>query len=251
MPGVSLPRFYAPELDPDAREVRLPADEARHLTRVLRLDVGDDVAVFDGRGREVVARVARAARDVVVLEVARRVDPAAEPAIPIALAQAVLKPEAMDDVVRDATMMGVARIEPLITEHIAVKERALAEGRVLERWYRIAVASAKQCRRATVPVISAPRRFDEWIAVPRSEMRVILLEPSIGGAGKDVRSLGIRPRPSSVAVVVGPEGGWSSAERNRAIERGCVPITLGALTLRADAVATAATVLLRFVFDDL
>jgi len=107
-----LPRFYAPSLDLAASGVTLPPEEASHLTRVLRLSVGADVAVFDGRGVEFRARVARAARDRVTLTLVERVTPAAEPAVRLALVQGVLKSDAMDDVVRDAVMMGVSRIDP-------------------------------------------------------------------------------------------------------------------------------------------
>src|SRR4029079_8270181 len=75
---------------------------------------------------------------------------AAEPAVRLTLAQAVLKGEKMDDVVRDATMMGVTAIEPLVTGHTVAHMKA---GRAPDRWRRIAISSAKQCRRAVVPAI--------------------------------------------------------------------------------------------------
>lgn len=247
---MSLPRFYAPALDPAARRVRLPEDEARHLTRVLRLGVGDAVAVFDGRGREWRAVVAEARRDAVALEIAEPIQPAAEPRVRLTLAQAVLKPEAMDDVVRDATMMGVAGIDPLITEHVAVKERALAEPKVVERWQRIAVASAKQSHRAVVPIVHPPQRFREWLGRESAELRVMLVEPSAQRGGEaGIASLSGR-RLSSAALVVGPEGGWSVPEREAAEGAGCVPISLGALTLRADAVPLVGVALLRFAMGD-
>ena len=135
---------------------RLSDDEARHLSQVLRLAVGDEVAVFDGAGREFRARVER-------VEPGRRGPAAARgdarrrpsPPCALTLAQAVIKGEKMDDVVRDATMMGVAAIEPLVTEHTAAHMKA---GRAPERWRRIAIASAKQCRRAVVPAIGAGHR---------------------------------------------------------------------------------------------
>ena len=71
----------------------------------------------------------------------------------LTLAQAVLKGDKMEDVVRDATMMGVAAIEPVITAHTTVRMKALTEGQASDRWRRIAVASAKQCRRAVLPVV--------------------------------------------------------------------------------------------------
>lgn len=246
-----LPRFYAPTLDPAALEVTLPPDEAAHLARVLRLGPGDAVAVFDGRGREFRARVARVERGAVTLALEEAVTPAAEPAVRLALVQAVLKAEAMDDVVRDATMMGVARIDPIVTGHVAVKERVATSDRAVERWRRIAVSSAKQCRRATVPAIAVPRRFDAWLRQPEDEWRLMLVEPTAWKGGSDLETLVGRPRPASAALLVGPEGGWSAEERERAVAAGCIPVSLGSLTLRADAVPVAAVAILRFALGDL
>ncbi len=247
-----LPRFYAPSLDPSSDDVTLPPDEATHLTRVLRLGVGAEVAVFDGRGVEFRAQVARAERDRVKLTLVERVTPAAEPAVPLALVQAVLKSDAMDDVVRDAVMMGVSRIDPVITRHIAVKESAVSSGRLIDRWRRVVIASAKQCRRATLPVVSDPVPLDGWLRTSRDELRLIFVEPSaVQGGEVDMRSLLDRPRPPSAALLVGPEGGWSPEERRQAETAGCLPVSLGALTLRADAVPIAAITLLRFTLGDL
>ncbi len=247
-----LPRFHAPALDPAAREVTLPPDEAAHLTRVLRLGPGDAVTVFDGRGVEVRAQVARVERGRVTLALAERVTPATEPSVRLALVQAVLKADAMDDVVRDATMMGVARIDPVITSHVVVKERVIVSGRAVERWRRIAVSSTKQCRRATVPAVSEPRRLDEWLRQAGDDWKLMLVEPAAMHAGDaDMRALAARPRPSSVALLVGPEGGWSADERSGAVAAGCLPVSLGVLTLRADAVPVAAIAVLRFVLADL
>lgn len=246
-----LPRFYTPTLDPAAAEVTLPPDEAAHLTRVLRLGTGDEVAVFDGRGVEFRARVARAGRGAVTVALVERVVPAAEAGVPLALAQAVLKADAMDDVVRDATMMGVARIDPLISGHVTVKERVIASGRPLDRWRRVAVASAKQCRRATVPAIAGPRPLADWLRDARDDWRLMLVEPGAAtGAETSMRALLERPRPASAAVLVGPEGGWGGEEVGLALASGCVPVSLGALTLRADAAPIVALGVLRFVVGD-
>lgn len=247
-----LPRFHAPSLDPAAGEVTLPADEGRHLTRVLRLGVGAHVAVFDGRGGEFLARVSHAARDRVTLTIVERVTPAAEASVRLALAQAVLKADAMDEVVRDAVMMGVSRIDPIVTSHVTVKQNVVSSGRLTDRWRRVAVASAKQCRRAVVPAIAEPVSFDDWLRRSQDEWRLLLVEPSAAQGGEaDMRGLLERPRPSSVALVVGPEGGWSAEERTGAERAGCLPVSLGSLTLRADAVPVAALALVRFVLGDM
>lgn len=244
---MSLARFYVPHLDPNLREIALPADEATHLTRVLRLTAGDEVAVFDGRGREFRARVTDTARRKVLVELLEPVAAAPEARVPITLVQAVLKGDKMDAVIRDATMMGVAAIEPIITS------RTIARGPRAEndRWTRVSVASAKQCRRAVVPTISAPRPFDEWLRSSAHGLRLLLVEPAASPTEMCSLHLLETHAAGSLALIVGPEGGWSAEERARAEQAGCLSVTLGGLTLRADAVAVAALAITRFALKDL
>lgn len=242
-----LPRFLAESIDEAAGAARLSPEEARHLSQVLRLATGDEIAVFDGGGREFRARVERVSRDGAELRLIEQVSAAPEPAIRLTLVQAVLKGEKMDDVVRDATMMGVAAIEPLLTDHTAAHMKA---GRAPDRWRRIAIASAKQCRRAVVPALGAGTTFSDWLPQDRAELRLLLVEPSAAVEGRPLTTLSGR-RPASASVTVGPEGGWSPAEIDAAVRAGCVPITLGRRTLRADAVPIVAIGVLQFVWGDL
>jgi 16S rRNA (uracil1498-N3)-methyltransferase len=242
-----LPRFLAESIDIATSTARLADDEARHLAQVLRLGVGDEVAVFDGAGREFRARVERVSKDCADLRLIEEFPAAPEPAVRLTLAQAVIKGEKMDDVVRDATMMGVGAIEPLVTEHTAAHMKA---GRSPERWRRIAIASAKQCRRAVVPAIGEGQAFADWLAQDRSALRLLLVEPSASVEGHPVSTLGV-DRPASASLLVGPEGGWSVSEIESAVRAGCVPITLGRRTLRADAIPIVAIGVLQFVWGDL
>jgi 16S rRNA (uracil1498-N3)-methyltransferase len=258
-----LPRFHAPELDADSRQATLSEDEGLHLTRVMRLGVGDDVAVFDGRGREFSARVASVTRDAVRVDLLEPLPPAPEAHTALTLVQVVLKGDRMDDVVRDATMMGVSEIVPVTSDHMAVKAQALERGRPAERWRRVALASAKQCRRATLPVIHDPAPFRAWLATAVQEARLLFVEPSAtksivqasraanDGEVDPLRMFMDRPAPRSAALIVGPEGGWSAEEVDAGIASGCTPVTLGGLTLRADAVPVVAISLVRFAFRDL
>src|SRR6187397_1621022 len=166
-----LPRFLAESIDNDGRHARLSDDEARHLSQVLRLGVGDEIAVFDGAGREFRGIVERVTRDAADLRVVEEIAAAPEPAVRITLAQAVLKGDKMDDVVRDATMMGAAAIVPLITEHTVAH---IKPGAAPDRWRRIAIASAKQCRRAVVPVVHPAVRFAEWLSSDHSATKILL-----------------------------------------------------------------------------
>ena len=228
----------------------LGSDEAHHLARVLRLGPGDRVSVFDGRGREFLARVSRTARAHVTVTLLEPVVPAAEPRVPFSLVQAVLKGPAMETAVRDGTMVGAAAIEPIVTTHVAVKSSIISRAATLERWRRIALTSTKQCRRAVLPDVHEPRDLSEWFTSARQELKLILVEPSAGAGAISFRTLMEREAPASAALMVGPEGGWDRREIEAAVASGCVPATLGSLTLRADAVALAAGALFRFVWEE-
>src|SRR4051794_38356016 len=159
-------RFFAPSLDPGDETVLLPRDEAEHLTRVLRLGVGDTVAVFDGHGREYLARVASASRRDVRLQVLSPHAAAPESSVPITLVQSILKGDKMDDVVRDAVMLGASAIQPIVARRSEVTVAAVMRGARVERWRRVALASAKQSGRAMLPEVRMPLTLDTWLGDP-------------------------------------------------------------------------------------
>ncbi|MBI4887478.1 MAG: 16S rRNA (uracil(1498)-N(3))-methyltransferase [Acidobacteria bacterium] len=236
------PRFYTPLAHHDGDLVALPAEEAAHLTRVLRLEPGDAIRVFNGRGGEFEALVDSLSRAEVRVRVGAACAPAPEPRVAVTLAQAVLKGDKMDDVVRDAVMMGVAAVLPVVTARSEVTLASLARGRRRERWARVAIASAKQCGRATVPPILEPRTFADAAAALSALTLpgpgLMFVEPSAGADAAPLGELAPLP-PRETTAVVGPEGGWTREE----VERGaaaCRLVTLGGRTLRADAMALVA-----------
>jgi 16S rRNA (uracil1498-N3)-methyltransferase len=248
-----VPRFYAPALDARSEVIDLPADESHHLAHVLRLRVGDPIAVFDGRGLERHGRVERIGRHEVRVRLLESVAAAVEPRIAIALTQAVLKGDKMDAIVRDATMLGVASVQPLITARTVVSAKAASSGKARERWRRVAIASAKQCRRAVVPEILDAASFETIVAgLTPGRTGLILVEPSAGGGQTtSVAALRDRPVPAAATLVVGPEGGWDRQEIATAVTAGWLPLTVGSATLRADAAPLVAIATLRAVWNDL
>jgi 16S rRNA (uracil1498-N3)-methyltransferase len=235
-------------MDAGDETVVLPREEAEHLTRVLRLGVGDTVSVFDGRGHEFLARVASAVRRDVSVQLVSRAEPAAEPSVALTLAVAVLKGDKMDDVIRDAVMLGVAAIQPIVTKRTETTVAALLKGARLDRWRRVALASVKQSRRAVVPEIRMPLTLETLLDEPAAALRMMLVEPS---ASADVEPLSVLQRaatPSDATLFVGPEGGWTEPEWSAAAARGIRLMTLGPRTLRADAVPIAAISVLTFIW---
>jgi 16S rRNA (uracil1498-N3)-methyltransferase len=255
-----LPRCFAPSLSEESSTVTLSADEATHLLRVLRLGVGDAVRVFDGRGIECLARVSRTTKSVVDLSIDERVVPAPEMRVTVTLAQALLKTDKFDAVVRDATMLGVVAVRPLMTARVDVPEAAVRDGGRLDRWRRVAIASAKQCGRAVVPTMHAVASLAECLAADASAERVLMAEPSAGmpdaGAsgdrvsGDSVEALRAQAPPASALVLVGPEGGWSSDELARARAAGCRIVTLGNRTFRADTAPLIVLAVLQYVWGE-
>jgi len=234
------PRVYAPNARTDRPTVDLPEDEAHHLEHVLRLRTGDAVAVFDGAGREWSGRIV-IARSGVSVELDHPIDPVREPAVHVILAVGMLKGDQMDTVIRDATMLGVARIVPMRTDHVAVPGRLREGHKALSRWRRVAVASAKQCRRAVVPEITPVATFVDVLGEIKRDLAIIATEPAAASdegsqvPHRHVEASGSAPRPPKTALVlVGPEGGWSRNELELALGTGAEPRQLGPRTLRAE-----------------
>jgi 16S rRNA (uracil1498-N3)-methyltransferase len=243
------PRFHVPEVNGAAERVELPEEEAEHLVRVLRLGVGDEVDVFDGRGGMWRAQVVHAGRKSAAVRPLQRLQPAREPAVQITLVISVLKGDKMDDVVRDAVMLGVTAIHPVVSERAETSMAAMARRNRLARWERIAVASAKQCGRAVVPPIHPATPLDWCWTEKTPATRVMCVEPSAALA--DVVPVQRVAKAPAVQLMVGPEGGWSVTEVASAHDSGAILMSLGGRTLRADAVPIVALTALLTTWGEL
>lgn len=246
-------RFYAPDAQASGEVIDLPAEEAAHLTRVLRLKDGAAVRVFNGRGTEFDALVCDVARNRVRVHLKSSVPAAPERRIAVTLAHAVLKGDKMDEVIRDAVMMGIAAIQPIVTARSEVTLQTLARSRRNERWQRISVSSAKQCGRAIVPQVYAPLSAESVIraitemALPTPAL--MFVEPGAASEGLSLADLQVNP-PREATVLVGPEGGWTSQEISDASTVSRL-ITLKGPTLRADAMPLVALSALFTVWQEL
>jgi 16S rRNA (uracil1498-N3)-methyltransferase len=171
--------------------------------------------------------------------------------VAVTLVQSVLKADKMDDLVRDAVMLGVSTIQPIVTARAETTVAALTRGGRVDRWRRVALASVKQSGRAVLPEIRLPLSFGDWLDEPFPDMTLMLVEPSASAEAGTLSFLRDRPAPSEAAIVVGPEGGWGEAEWRGAQARGIRLVMLGQRVLRADAVPVAALSVLQFLWGDL
>lgn len=239
-------RFYAHPRQFRQGNVILDREETTHLARVLRLGVGARVEVCDGQGGNFVARVATLESRGATLRILQKLDPWGESPVPLTLGIGLAKGEALDEVIRQATEMGVNLIFPFISER---SERLPAE-RVeqrRERWERLARESVKSCQRSILPGIDPPREFAAALEGPE-EMKLIFWEDERGGG---LNSFLKRPRPKGVRLLIGPEGGFSPAEASQARTAGFQVASLGPRRLKVATAALAALTLMQFAWGDL
>jgi len=239
-------RFYAPGIGAAGSAAPLPSEEAQHLIRVLRLSIGETIRVFDGRGREHQATVEALTKTEAIVRLGEEAAPVPESAVALTLAMALLKADKFDEVVRDATMLGVSRIQPIATTRTEVPAGRTSR---VDRWRRIAVSSSKQCGRAVVPSIGEPVTFSEFLGAPVAERLLMLAEPGLDGA-ISTRVLGAEPPPTSVALLVGPEGGWAETEHRLALECNGTLVTLGPRILRAETAPLVALSVLLHIWGE-
>jgi 16S rRNA (uracil1498-N3)-methyltransferase len=243
------PRFHVPGMNATMDRVELPEDEAEHLVRVLRLAVGDEVDVFDGQGNIWRAEIVQIGKKSAVV---RRIEPgtaARELGVHVSLVVSVLKGDKLDDVLRDAVMLGVASVQPVVSERSEIGLAALARGTRIARWRRIAVASAKQCGRAVVPEIHEAAPLDGYLSEKRAAAKVMCVEPAVAlGEIHPVHSI---PKSAAVDLIIGPEGGWAVSEVAAAHDCGAILMSLGSRTLRADAVPIVALTALMTTWGEL
>ena len=229
--------------------VAFDADETRHLVRVLRLGPGDVVTAADGRGRAWEVRIVTLG-DTATGAIVGAVSPAAESPVAISLVQGVPKGDRMETIVRATTELGVARILPALTERTVVRLDAARWRDRARRWQRVAREATKQCGRAVVPAVEAPKTLAEWIASDEpADLRLCLWEVEGEPLRRVLERLGDRAR--SATVIVGPEGGLTRDEVARAGAAGYVPVTLGGRILRTETAGPAIVALLQYGLGDL
>nr|WP_315464890.1 16S rRNA (uracil(1498)-N(3))-methyltransferase [uncultured Rhodoferax sp.] len=238
-----MPRFYCAAALLSDTALVLPAGAARHV-QVLRLQPGDSITLFDGHSAdEFDATVTRMGRSDVEVQVGQRRTVAREPARQIHLAVGMPANDRMDWLVEKATELGVASIQPLMTERSVLKLSGERAEKKVAHWQSVAVAACEQCGGNLVPRVHPMQTLAQWLkspAAPSGDTQRLLLSLRPGSA-----ALAALPaRSAAVWFLSGPEGGLSGQEEDTAIAAGFAPASLGPRVLRAETAALAALTLL-------
>lgn len=219
------------------RPVTLEGDSARRVARVLRLRPGERLALFDGSGVEAVAELTRVGASRVEATVLSVEPGLPEPPVRITLCQSVVKGERFEWALEKGTEIGVARFVPLVTRRNVVRP---GSGTKLERWRRIVIEAVEQCGRSVLPDVAPSAALDDVLAsldgpaiVPYERERQTTIAAALQAMG----------RPPALSILVGPEGGFTPEEMERAMSRGARPVSLGPRILRSETAGIVAATL--------
>ena len=263
--------------------VALTGEQHHRVTRVLRLRRNDAIRIFDGRGNEYEAVIESADHAQALLRVERPVQPVPEPQIKITLCQAVPRGDAMERVIQKGVEIGVAEIVPIITRRSVARPRS-GDSAKLARWRKIALHAVEQSGRAYLVPVADPVTADALI--PRLPSFDLALVPHVAGgdssepfasvilsAAKDLdhtvpaqRETDTVPashtsirtvlaasagRPSSVAILIGPEGGFATDEVERFRAAGARTVSLGPRVLRSETAGLVVATIVVYQFGEM
>lgn len=226
--------------------IRLDEKATHHLARVLRAAIGDQLTIFNGQGGEYEAVIAHIDKKAVTVELQRFIDKEVESPIHLHLAQGIARGEKMDFIVQKAVELGVSRIIPLVTERCNVRLSGEREEKRIEHWQSIIISACEQSGRNKLPDISAPQTLNEWLAAVKVD-HAFVLSPHVDQKLADVSIA----NQSSVAVLIGPEGGLSDQEVMMANQKGFASLNLGPRVLRTETATIAALSVLQSCYGDL
>jgi len=229
--------------------MNLTGDEAWHAVKVLRLKVGSEITVVSPDGQAARASIAAVNGNDVVVKLQELISRVSEPPIQITLAQGLSKGDKFDYIVQKAVELGVHSIIPLVTEHCVVKYDAAKKQLKVNRWQKIAAEAAKQCHRSQVPVVQELTGFSDLLAKLAVTSTVLLFYEQEDQLG--VKQILQQSTGTSFVVIIGPEGGFSTAEVALAMQRGAHVVSLGPRILRTETAASAALAVVMYECGDL
>ena len=225
--------FFVSDIQGD--RVVFSAEQAHQMGRVLRLQPGARVVVLDNAGWQYEAELVEVGRRATA--VLHHKQPAAnEPRAQLTLYQALLKRDNFEWVLQKGTEIGVTRFVPLLTARTVAQPPHKAD-----RWQRILTEAAEQSRRGRIPALAEPLRLED--AWPQAQTADLALLPWEGASGETLAGALAGKRPSTLALFIGPEGGWTEAEVADGRAGGILPVTLGPRILRAETAAIVAAAL--------
>jgi 16S rRNA (uracil1498-N3)-methyltransferase len=229
----------------------ITGDDAAHIRKVLRLKIGDEIELIDGTGLECDARIVRMATGKVEVSILRRRLPESPSALRLIIAQALLKDNKPDTIIRQITELGIHEWLPFAAHRSVPVLNAQRISSRKDRWEKIAIEALKQCRRSKLLEISDLLTYDAMLTYGRNcDIKLIFWEdesPSRPFELPDANAASVQ----SVMAIIGPEGGFTPDEIAAARAQGYTTVSLGPRILKADTATLAVSTLLQYGYGDM
>lgn len=223
-------------------------DDRKHMTKVLRLGIGDRIYISDSVEFEYEAEINVIEKDYVEATILDKQKFAREPELKITLFQGVPKQGKMETIIQKAVELGVDSIVPVFTDRTVVADHGDFHKK-MERWQKVADEAVKQCKRGIIPQVQRGMKFQEMLnAIVKFELILFPYENEEKDTIKDcLRNL--TDKPGKVAVIIGPEGGFSDKEAKSLIQTGAQSVTLGKTILRTETAGMAAIAMVMYELE--
>ena len=240
-----VPRIYEPQPLSAHAVVALGDDGANHVARVLRMQAGQELVLFNGQGGQYPATIIEVGKKQVQVQLAELDPSEVESPLHIHLGQVISRGDKMEFTIQKSVELGVNTITPLFSERCGVKLSGERLDKKLEQWQKIAISACEQCGRNRVPEVRPAMELAAWLAEPTDELK-LNLHP------RAPYSINTLPEPHhDIRLLIGPEGGLSSDEIAQAREQGFADMLLGPRVLRTETAGLTAITALQCRFGDL
>ena len=238
------PRFFTAQELACGDTIALEAGPSQHIARALRMQAGAELLLFNGQGGQYPAVLVEVDKKRVVATLGDQLLEELESPLQVHLGIAVSRGERMDWVIQKATELGVSSVTPLFTERTEVKLRGERAAKKTRHWQNIAVSACEQCGRNRLPNIAGLSELSAWLGNTAADHKLVLHHR----AGQNDSSAA---SPTSIALLIGPEGGLSEAEVDAAELAGYQSLRLGPRVLRTETAPLAALAILQAKWGDM
>ena len=233
-------RFYVSADQLAEKEVFISGGDVNHIKNVLRLEVGDWIVACDGNGTDYVSRIQSICSDEVVASIEKVQPTGTELPVRITLFQGMPKKDKLELIIQKAVELGAYEVVPMATHRAVVKLDQKKEESKRKRWNAIAESAAKQSKRTVIPEVTKVFSFREAVTYAVKTYDVCLIPYECAEGMEQTRAILAKVQPgTSVAILIGPEGGFEESEIAYAQEKGVHPITLGHRILRTETAGLA------------
>ena len=240
-----MANFFADKDSFNENPIVIRGEEANHIIKVLRMNEGENITIFDGEGNCADCVIQAIEQKEVIARVLERYESKSEPKLKITLYQGIPKNPKMDLIIQKATELGVTRIVPVNTKRIVAK---IDKDAKMDRLRRIAFEAAKQCGRAYIPKVENPISFEKALEEMK-EMDCAIIPYECEKEGKISNAL--TGNEKTIGILIGPEGGFEEDEANKAEVFGIKRVTLGKRILRTETAGLIASALCLFIAGDM